>query len=303
MVREVRLSKDGLVQPFFLVEGKGQKQPIPSMPGIYRYSADLIVPAVERFVKAGGKSGLFFGITDKKDARASGSYDPSGVVQRGIRAIKKHFPEFVVVTDVCLCAYTDHGHCGIIHNKKIDNDKSLPVLARMAVSHAEAGADIVAPSDMMDFRVGAIREGLEKNGFHDTILLSYAVKYASSFYGPFREAAHSAPGFGDRKTYQMDFANLRESLKEASQDVAEGADIVMVKPALAYLDVISLLRRKLTVPIAAYHVSGEYSMIKAAAKNQWIEEKDVVIESLTAIKRAGADVIITYYAEDALKWI
>ncbi|MDP2654648.1 MAG: porphobilinogen synthase [Candidatus Omnitrophota bacterium] len=303
LVREVRLSKDGLVQPFFLVEGKGQKQPIPSMPGIYRYSADLIVPAVERFVKAGGKSGLFFGITDKKDARASGSYDPSGVVQRGIRAIKKHFPEFVVVTDVCLCAYTDHGHCGIIHNKKIDNDKSLPVLARMAVSHAEAGADIVAPSDMMDFRVGAIREGLEKNGFHDTILLSYAVKYASSFYGPFREAAHSAPGFGDRKTYQMDFANLRESLKEASQDVAEGADIVMVKPALAYLDVISLLRRKLTVPIAAYHVSGEYSMIKAAAKNQWIEEKDVVIESLTAIKRAGADVIITYYAEDALKWI
>ncbi|MDZ4243088.1 MAG: porphobilinogen synthase [Candidatus Omnitrophota bacterium] len=303
LVREVRLSKDGLVQPFFLVEGKGQKQPIPSMPGIYRYSADLIVPAVERFVKAGGKSGLFFGITDKKDARASGSYDPSGVVQRGIRAIKKHFPEFVVVTDVCLCAYTDHGHCGIIHNKKIDNDKSLPVLARMAVSHAEAGADIVAPSDMMDFRVGAIREGLEKNGFHDTILLSYAVKYASSFYGPFREAAHSAPGFGDRKTYQMDFANLRESLKEASQDVAEGADIVMVKPALAYLDIVREVKNQFNVPIAAYNVSGEFAMVKAAAERGWIDEKRIVLESVTSMIRAGCDLVITYHAKDIARWI
>ncbi len=236
-----------------------------------------------------------------KDAQASQAYAANGIMQKAISQIKKKFPDFVVMTDVCLCAYTDHGHCGILDGKKINNDQTLPLLGQMAVSHAEAGADIVAPSDMMDFRVRQIREDLDAKGFDDTAILSYAVKYASAYYGPFREAANSKPSFGDRKTYQMDYANSREALKEAKQDVLEGADMVMVKPALVYLDIVKVLRERLNVPIAAYNVSGEYSMVKAAAQKGWINEHDVVLETLTAIKRAGADMIITYFAEDYAK--
>ncbi|HQP10532.1 MAG TPA: porphobilinogen synthase [Candidatus Omnitrophota bacterium] len=303
LVRETTLAKDDVIQPFFVVEGERKREAIGSMPGIYRYSQDLLVAAVDQYISVGGQAGLLFGLPDKKDSQGSRSYASDGVVQKAVQAIKQKFPEFLVITDVCLCAYTDHGHCGIIQNGVVENDKTVALLAKMAVSHAKAGADIVAPSDMMDLRVGKIREELDRNGLADTIILSYAAKYQSAFYGPFREAAHSAPQFGDRKTYQMDMANRREALKEAAQDVAEGADMVMVKPALAYLDVISLLRRELHVPIVAYNVSGEYAMIKAAAERQWVNEKEVVLETLTAIKRAGADVIITYFAEQVLRWL
>jgi porphobilinogen synthase len=303
LVRETRVNSHDLIQPFFVIEGKNKKEAIDSMPGINRYSSDLLLKAVERYIRVGGKAGLFFGLPKSKDAQASQAYAAAGVVQKAIKAIKKEFPEFVVITDVCLCAYTQHGHCGVLDKGCVDNDKTLPLLGKTAVSHAEAGADIVAPSDMMDFRVRQIREDLDKHGFQDTPILSYAVKYASAFYGPFREAADCAPSSGDRKTYQMDYANVREALKEARQDVKEGADFIMVKPAGPYLDIISLLRRELTVPIVGYQVSGEYSLIKAASQKKWITEKDVVLESLTAIKRAGADIIITYYAEDVLKWL
>ncbi len=303
LVRETRLSKDDLVQPFFVIEGKKKKETIAAMPGIYRYSTDLLLKEIEKLTKSGGKAGLFFGLPKFKDSQASAAYAENGVVQKAVRAIKKHFPEFVVITDVCLCAYMDHGHCGVVRDGRIDNDATLPILGKTAVSHAEAGADIVAPSDMMDFRVKQIREDLDKNNLPDTLILSYAVKYASAFYGPFREAAHSAPSFGDRKTYQMDPANSREALKEAKQDIAEGADMVMVKPALAYLDIISLLKTNVDVPVVAYNVSGEYSMIKAAAQKKWINEKDVVLETLTAIKRAGANVIISYHAKEVLEWL
>lgn len=302
-VRETRLTPDDLVQPYFVIEGAGKRQTIEAMPGIERLSVDLLLKQIESFVKVGGKAGLLFGLPSKKDSQATEAYSDRGIVQKAVRAIKRKFPEFVVITDVCLCAYMDHGHCGVIHNGKIDNDATLPILGKTALSHAQAGADVVAPSDMMDFRVRQIRKDLDQNNFNDTLILSYAVKYASAFYGPFREAAHSAPAFGDRKTYQMDPANAREALKEAKQDIKEGADLVMVKPALAYLDVISLLRQNLNTPVAAYNVSGEYSMIKSAAKNKWINEKDVVLESLTAMKRAGANVIISYHAKEALKWI
>lgn len=303
LVRETHLHPDNLVQPFFVVEGQNKKQPIASMPGIERYSVDQLLKAVEKYKKAGGGAGLFFGLPDQKDHQATQAYAVSGVVSKAIKAIKKNFPDFVVITDVCLCAYMDHGHCGVIEDGQIDNDKTLPLLAKMAVAHASAGADIVAPSDMMDFRVKAIREGLDKEHFANVSIMSYAVKYASSFYGPFRDAAHSAPEFGDRRSYQMDPANAREALKEAKQDVIEGADMVMVKPALAYLDIISKLKYHVDVPIAAYSVSGEYSMIKAAAQKKWLSEKDVVLESLLAMKRSGADILITYYAEDVLKWL
>ena len=303
LVRETRLTTEGLVQPFFVVEGKNRKEPVPSMPGMYRYSPDRLLEAMKRFKDAGGKAGFIFGIPGKKDFKATQAYASQGIVPKAVRAIKKNMPEFLVITDVCLCAYMAHGHCGVVEKGIVDNDKTLPLLGKTAVAHAEAGADMVAPSDMMDFRVRHIREALDKNGFLDTPILSYAVKYASAFYGPFRDAVDSAPQFGNRKTYQMDYSNQREALKEAQQDVVEGADMVMVKPALAYLDVISLLRRNLTVPIAAYSVSGEYSMLKAAAMNRWVNERDVVLESLTAIKRAGADIIITYYAEEVLKWL
>lgn len=303
LIRETQLSTDNLIQPFFVAEGRHKKYGIESMPGIYRYSIDLLLKAVQSYIKKGGGAGLFFGIPHKKDALASAAYAQEGIVQKAVKAIKREFQDFLVITDVCLCGYTDHGHCGVVYKKQVDNDKTLPLLAKMAVSHAQAGADFVAPSDMMDFRVRIIRGALDKNYLGNTGILSYAVKYASSFYGPFREAAESSPQFGDRKTYQMDYANSREALKEAGQDVLEGADIVMVKPALAYLDVISLLRRKLSVPVAAYSVSGEYSMIKAAAQRNWVNEKEVVLESLTAMRRAGADMIVTYYAEQALVWL
>jgi len=303
LVQETRLSKDDFVQPFFVVEGKNKREAVPSMPGIYRYSIDTLLKAVERYRKAGGYAGLFFGLPAKKDLKGSEAVNKNGVIQKTVRAIKKEFPDFLVITDVCLCSYTSHGHCGIIKNNSVDNDETIAVLGRMAVSHTEAGADIVAPSDMMDFRVRRIRDDLEKNGFLNTVILSYAVKYASAFYGPFRDAAHSAPHFGDRKSYQMNPANAREALKEAKKDIEEGADMVMVKPALAYLDIISLLKKELTVPVVAYSVSGEYSMIEAAAAKNWINKKDILLESLTAIKRAGADIIISYHSEEALKWL
>jgi porphobilinogen synthase len=258
---------------------------------------------VEEFKKLGGWGCLLFGVTDHKDKKATQAYAAHGVVQNAVRAIKKNFPDFYVATDVCLCAYMEHGHCGVVHGNRIDNDETLALLAQTAVSHAEAGADCVAPSDMMDFRVRKIREALDKQKLTDTAILSYSAKYASAYYGPFREAADSSPQFGDRKTYQMDPANQREALKETRQDIEEGADIVMVKPALAYLDVVSLLKRSLDVPIAAYNVSGEYSMVKAAARNGWVDERAIVLETLTAMKRAGADMIITYHAQDALAWM
>ena len=303
LVRETTLTRDDVLQPFFVVEGKSKRETIESMPGIFRFSVDLLLKELERYIKMGGKAGLFFGIPDKKDKFASTAYRDNGIMQKALRAIKKNFPEFLAVTDVCLCAYMDHGHCGVLQGKSVDNDKSLPLLSKMAVSHAQAGADIVAPSDMMDFRVARIRAALDKNNFVDTAILSYAVKYASAYYGPFREAAHSAPSFGDRKTYQMDPANIREALKEAQQDVDEGADMVMVKPALAYLDVIRAVRENISVPVAAYNVSGEYSLVKAAAARKWINEKELVLETLTSIKRAGADIIISYHAGDVLKWL
>lgn len=302
LVRETRLHGDELIQPFFVVEGKAKTQAIEAMPGICRYSVDQLLREVEAYIKLGGKAGLLFGVPLKKDRFAKGAYDPEGIVPQAVRQIKKHFPEFLVVTDVCLCAYTDHGHCGILEGQTIDNDKTLPILGKMALAHAAAGADIVAPSDMMDFRIRHIRRDLEKN-FPDVALMSYAVKYASAYYGPFRDAAHSKPSFGDRKTYQMDPANSREALKEAKMDVDEGADLVMVKPALAYLDIVNLLRENLDVPIVAYNVSGEYSMVKAAAHKKWINEEEVVRETLVSMKRAGADIIITYHAAQVLSWL
>lgn len=303
LVRETSLTANDLVQPFFIIEGNNKKESIESMPGIHRYSIDLLVREIEHYRFVGGQAGLFFGISDKKDNIASQAYANSGIVQKAIRAVKAEFPEFLIITDVCLCAYMDHGHCGIVDGEIINNDKTVPLLAKMAVSHAEAGADIVAPSDMMDHRVGKIREELDRRGFTDIAIMSYSAKYCSAFYGPFRDASHSAPQFGDRQTYQMDHGNRREALKEAREDVVEEADFVMVKPALAYLDVVSLLRRELTVPIVAYSVSGEYSMVKAAAEKGWVNEKDIVLESLLSMKRAGADIIISYYAQDVLKWI
>jgi len=303
LVRETVLTPGDLIFPFFVVEGMKKKQSIVSMPDIYRYSVDELLKAVGQFERSGGKAILLFGIPRKKDKKAGQSALANGIVQKAVRSVKKKFPGMVVFTDVCLCAYMDHGHCGVLERGHVNNDKSLPLLSKMAVSHAEAGADFVAPSDMMDFRIAHIRRALDKTGFAGTGILSYAVKYASAYYGPFRDAAHSAPGQGDRKTYQMDSANAREALKEAEQDVKEGADMVMVKPALAYLDIITKVRQTVNVPVVGYNVSGEYSMVKAAAQKDWINEKDVVLETLTSIKRAGADIIISYHALDALKWI
>jgi len=303
ILRETVLNPDQLIQPFFVVDGKSQSQIIDSMPGIKRFSIDFLLKEVESYLKLGGKAGLFFGISSNKDFKGSFAIKETSLIPQAVRAIKKQFPEFVVMTDVCLCAYLKHGHCGILSGHHIDNDQTLPVLAKMALAHARAGADFVAPSDMMDMRVATIREALDQNDLKEVGILSYAVKYASSFYGPFREAANSSPEFGDRKTYQMDYSNSREALREAAQDVFEGADMVMVKPAVAYLDIISKLNEQLKVPVAAYHVSGEYSMIKAAALNNWIDEKNVVLETLTAIKRAGANLIFSYYAKDVLKWL
>lgn len=298
MVREVNLSLDDLIYPLFVVHGKGVKKPVPSLPGVFHHSLDRLLEEVQEIESLGIKAVLLFGLPAYKDSRGSSAYDGEEVVQRAIRCIKESFPQMVVITDVCLCEYTDHGHCGLVEEGKILNDPTLKLLARTALSHAREGADLVAPSDMMDGRVRAIREALEGEGFEDVAIMSYAAKYASAFYGPFREAAGSSPSFGDRKTYQMDPANSREALKEVKMDVEEGADMVMVKPALGYLDIINQVKARTLLPVAAYNVSGEYAMIKAAAREGWLEEDKVVEEVLTGIKRAGADLIITYFARD-----
>jgi porphobilinogen synthase len=299
MVRETHLRPEDFIYPMFAAPGKGVRQEVPSMPGVYRLSMDRLVPEAQAAAALGVPAVLLFGLPQKKDETGSEAASPRGAVQQAVRQLKKQLPELMVITDVCLCGYTSHGHCGLLDKGEVDNDASLEVLAEVALSHAEAGADIVAPSDMMDGRVGAIREALDERGFEMVAILSYAVKYASAFYGPFREAAESAPAFGDRRAYQMDPANAREALREAALDVEEGADILMVKPALPYLDVISQLAGEFDLPIAAYQVSGEYAMIKAAAQKGWLDETAVMLESLLAIKRAGADLILTYFAKEA----
>ena len=303
LVRETRVGVDDLVYPLFVGEGDGLRQEIASMPGIYRYSADMLLGEVEEVAKLGIKAVILFGIPDDKDEVGSAAWQPAGVIQQAIRTIKSSFPELLVMTDVCLCEYTSHGHCGIVVDEYVDNDKTLELLAKTALSHAEAGADIVAPSDMMDGRVKAIREALDETGYNHIPILSYAAKYASAFFGPFREAAESAPQFGDRRSYQMDPPNWREALREVEQDIAEGADMVMIKPALAYLDVISRVRQAFDCPLAAYNVSGEFAMVKAAAQRGWIDERQAILEILTGIKRAGADLIITYHAKEVVSWL
>jgi porphobilinogen synthase len=299
MVRETRLSVDDLILPLFAIGGKGVCNPIESMPGQFQLSVDNMVKTARQVAVAGIPAVIVFGIPDQKDALAHGAYAKNGIVQRTVRAIKDAQPELTVITDVCLCQYTDHGHCGVVDNGIIDNDASLDLLARAALSHAQAGADMVAPSDMMDGRVLEIRDTLDENGFGHLPIMAYSAKYCSAYYGPFRSAAHSAPQFGDRRTYQMDPANAQEAIREAMLDVEEGADILMVKPALAYLDVICRLREEFDLPIAAYNVSGEYSMIKAAQELGWLDGQRVMLETLTAIKRAGADMILTYFALEA----
>jgi porphobilinogen synthase len=301
MVRETSLSPDDFIYPLFVTFGKNVRKEIKSMPGCFQESVDMIVRHAKEVYSLGIPAILLFGIPEHKDEIGSGAYDPKGVVQKAITAIKNKVPGLYVVTDVCMCEYTSHGHCGIIENGEVRNDPTLELLAKEAVSHAKAGADMVAPSDMMDGRVGAIRTALDKEGFAETPIMSYAAKYASSFYGPFREAAESTPRFGDRRSYQMDPSNRREALKEVALDVQEGADIVMVKPAMTYLDIISDVRESFDLPVAAYNVSGEYSVIKAAAKLGWIDEKRAMMEVLTSIKRAGADLILTYFAKEAAK--
>lgn len=298
MVRETRVSPDSLIYPLFLVEGENIKEPIPSLEGQWRYSPDRVWEEIEECLNAGVSRVLLFGIPAHKDACGSSAWDPNGVVQQGIRAIKKKFHQCYVITDVCMCEYTDHGHCGILHDHEVDNDKTLEVLAKTALSHVQAGADMVAPSDMMDGRIGAIREVLDDNGFTNVPIMSYSAKYASAFYGPFRDAAGSAPAFGDRRGYQMDPHNRREALKECALDVEEGADILMVKPALSYLDVIRECSDAFDLPMAAYSVSGEYAMIKAAGKAGLIDEHRVMCESALSIFRAGADILITYFAKE-----
>ncbi len=301
MVRETSLSVKDLISPLFVKHGHGNKDPISSMPGQYHFSVDTIVKEVEELWFMGVLSVILFGLPDKKDANGSRSWADDGIVQRAISAIKERIPEMVVITDVCLCEYTDHGHCGVIRDGEVDNDATLDLLARQAVSYARAGADFVAPSDMMDGRVAAIRKALDAENYYNTAILSYAVKYASAFYGPFREAADSAPQFGDRSSYQMDPANSLEALKEAELDMDEGADMIMVKPAMPYLDVIRQVREVSLLPLAAYNVSGEYAMVKAADMKGWIDGNRVMMEMLTCIKRAGADLILTYFAKDAAR--
>jgi len=303
LIRETKVEVGDLIYPLFVVEGNKMRQEISSMPGLYRLSTDLLPKEVEEIAKFGIPAIILFGIPQKKDEVASSAYHPRGVIQQAIRAIKKTTPDLLVITDVCLCEYTSHGHCGLVVDGYVDNDKTLELLAKTALSHAEAGADMVAPSDMMDGRVKAIRQALDENRFQSIPIMAYAAKYASAFYGPFREAAESAPQFGDRRSYQMDSPNWREALREVEQDIAEGADIVMVKPALPYLDVIRKVRDTYNHPLAAYSVSGEYAMVKAAAQQGWLDERGIVLEMLTAIKRAGADIIITYYAKEAARWL
>jgi porphobilinogen synthase len=303
LVRETRLTAAGLIYPMFVCPGTNVRREVSSMPGIHQQSADQIVEECREVESLGIPGVILFGLPDSKDPRGESSLSAQGVVQRAIEAIRKAKLKLLVITDVCLCEYTDHGHCGVIENGDVANDATLAILAKQALSHARAGADIVAPSDMMDGRVGAIRKLLDENKFENIAILSYAAKYASGFYGPFREAAESTPQFGDRRSYQMDSANVREALKEVALDLDEGADMVMVKPALAYLDVIRAVRERFDVPIGAYNVSGEFAMVKAAAQRGWIDERRVALEILTGIKRAGADLILTYFARDAARWL
>jgi porphobilinogen synthase len=301
MIRETELSVNDLILPLFAVEGRNVQNPIPSMPGHAQLSVDLLVEKVRATADVGVPAVILFGLPDKKDPLGTRAYAADGIVQKAVRAVKKAVPAMAVITDVCLCQYTDHGHCGMVEKGVIDNDASLDLLARTALSHAEAGADMVAPSDMMDGRVAEIRALLDDKYFTHVPIMAYSAKYCSSFYGPFREAADSAPQFGDRRTYQMDPANAQEALREATMDVEEGADIIMVKPALPYLDIICRIREEIDLPVAAYNVSGEFAMIKAAAEKGWIDEDRVMMETLTAIKRAGADIILTYFAIDAAR--
>ena len=301
MVRETSLSPDDFIYPLFVTFGKGVKKEISSMPGCYQESVDTVTKHAKEVFSLGIPSVILFGIPEHKDEIGSGAYDEHGVVQKAIRAIKNKVPELFVITDVCMCEYTSHGHCGIIKNHEVQNDPTLELLAKEAVSHAKAGADMVAPSDMMDGRVDAIRTALDEEGYGEVPVMCYAAKYASAFYGPFRDAAESTPQFGDRRSYQMDPANRREALKEVALDIEEGADIIMVKPALSYLDIISDVKDSFDLPVAAYNVSGEYSLVKAAAKLGWIDEQRVMMEILISIRRAGADLILTYFAKEAAK--
>jgi len=301
MVRETRMDKSSLIYPMFIVEGTNIKEEIPSMMGQYRYSVDRMEEKLEQLSKAGIGGVMLFGIPDHKDEVGSGAYDPNGIVQKALREAKKQFPDMYYITDVCMCEYTSHGHCGVLCGHDVNNDATLELLAKTAVSHVEAGADMVAPSDMMDGRVRAIREALDANGHYGAPIMSYAVKYASAFYGPFRDAAGSAPSFGDRKSYQMDFHNRREGMKEALTDVEEGADIIMVKPAMSYLDMVSEVSKAVNVPVATYSVSGEYAMVKAAAKMGWIDEERIMCEMAVSAYRAGAQIYLTYYAKELAK--
>ena len=301
MVRETRMDKSSLIYPLFVKEGTGIEEEIPSMEGQFRYSVDRLPFELERLQNAGVNSIMLFGIPDHKDEVGSGAYDPNGIVQKALREAKKQFPDMYYITDVCMCEYTSHGHCGVLCGHDVNNDATLELLAKTAVSHVEAGADMVAPSDMMDGRVRAIREALGANGHYGAPIMSYAVKYASAFYGPFRDAAGSAPSFGDRKSYQMDFHNRREGMKEALTDVEEGADIIMVKPAMSYLDMVSEVSKAVNVPVATYSVSGEYAMVKAAAKMGWIDEERIMCEMAVSAYRAGAQIYLTYYAKELAK--
>ena len=301
MVRETRIDKSSLIYPLFVREGQGIEEEIPSMEGQFRYSVDRLPYELERLTKAGVSNIMLFGIPDHKDEVGSGAYDENGIVQRALREAKKQFPDLYYITDVCMCEYTSHGHCGVLCGHEVENDATLELLAKTALSHVEAGADMVAPSDMMDGRVRAIREALDANGHYEAPIMSYAVKYASAFYGPFRDAAGSAPSFGDRKSYQMDFHNRREGMKEALTDVEEGADIIMVKPAMSYLDMVSEVSKAVNVPVATYSVSGEYAMVKAAAKMGWIEEERIMCEMAVSAYRAGAQIYLTYYAKELAK--
>ncbi|MFD2759568.1 porphobilinogen synthase [Lentibacillus juripiscarius] len=303
LVRENNLTMDDFIYPLFIMEGEGIKNEVPSMPGVYQISLDYLKEEAEELLSLGIRAVMLFGVPGDKDEQGSGAFADSGIVQQATRLIKKEAPELLVVADTCLCEYTSHGHCGVIHNHDVDNDESLKLLAKTAVSQAEAGADIIAPSNMMDGFVAVIRQALDEAGYKNIPIMSYAVKYASAYYGPFRDAADSTPQFGDRKTYQMDPANRREALREAATDVEEGADFLIVKPAMSFLDIVRDVRNNHNTPVVAYNVSGEYSMVKAAALNGWVDEKELVLEKLTAMKRAGADLIISYFAKDVAKWL
>jgi porphobilinogen synthase len=309
MIRETRLSTDNLIMPLFVRPGKGVRNKISSMPGNFQLSVDEVVKEAQMAADLGVPAVLLFGIPEKKDARGTHGYKKDNIVAKAIKAIKAKVDDLLVVTDVCLCEYTDHGHCGVVKKARggkeftVDNDATLELLARMALSHVEAGADMVAPSDMMDGRIGAVRNALDENGFEHIPIMAYSAKYASAFYGPFREAAESPPQFGDRRSYQMDPPNSDEAVREAALDIEEGADIIMVKPALPYLDIIYRVKQEFGYPVAAYHVSGEFSLIKAAAAKNWVDEQKIVLETLTSIRRAGADIIITYYAMEAARWL